>query len=264
LSDLSAAATCLSLVSTRQYRLREVPVRSDALITVLRGEKRIHTADGVKVFRSGDAVAMARGALLDIENSPDLSGLYLAQILNFSDASLTQYTQTRRLHKDEAMPKPVASFKPLLLNGLLQECLAHSIKAFEQGAAYPETLREHRVQEVLLALGQQGVVFTPNTQMTWAERVRRLVGHRLADPWRSAQVAKAFHLSSASLQRRLANEGLSLGACVRQARLEAALGLLQTSARPVYEVAELCGYRSASRFGAAFRQHFGLLPSQLR
>ena len=46
--------------------------------------------------------------------------------------------------------------------------------------------------------------------------------------------------------------------------LERALALVQTSSLPIGQVAEACGYASASRFSARFRTRFGCTPRSLR
>jgi AraC-like DNA-binding protein len=134
----------------------------------------------------------------------------------------------------------------------------------EHHEGYGERIQEHRIQEVLLALSGVGVVFTPSAYLSWAERVQRLVAQRPAEPWDCEGVARIFHLSASSLQRRLAEENHSLAACVRESRMHTAMGLLQSTDRPIGDIAQACGYRSVSKFSAAFRQRFGTLPSGMR
>ncbi|WP_286716110.1 helix-turn-helix domain-containing protein, partial [Thalassolituus sp. UBA2009] len=49
-----------------------------------------------------------------------------------------------------------------------------------------------------------------------------------------------------------------------QLRLVQGLNLLQTSSLSVQQVADACGYRSASRFSERFRERFGTSPAELR
>ncbi|WP_226860676.1 helix-turn-helix transcriptional regulator [Dickeya dianthicola] len=67
-----------------------------------------------------------------------------------------------------------------------------------------------------------------------------------------------------TLNRRLSQEGNTIAACVRETRLEAAMALLQSSDRPVAAIALDVGYESHSKFTAAFRRRFGVVPSALR
>lgn len=90
-------------------------------------------------------------------------------------------------------------------------------------AACSAALGEHRVLEVLLLLAEQsGVVLTPPGALNWSERVRRLVAQRPYDHWSADRVAQALSTTASTLNRRLALEGNTIAACVRETRLEAA------------------------------------------
>ena len=130
--------------------------------------------------------------------------------------------------------------------------------------ASSQALREHRALEVLLMLAVAGIVFAPPGELGWADRVRRLVGPSPQADWTVERIAAAFATSASTLQRRLAQEGETVSQCLRDVRLETGLVLLQSSTLQVSEIAARCGYESHSRFSAAFRERFGLPPSQLR
>lgn len=113
-------------------------------------------------------------------------------------------------------------------------------------------------------LAEAGWAFAPPQAQRWVDRVQALVAHQPDGSWTLAEMAARLALGPSSLQRRLREEGSTLQACVRQGRMDAALGLLQTTDWPVSQVALACGYASHGRFSAAFAQRFGAPPSQLR
>jgi AraC-like DNA-binding protein len=245
----------------QHYRLRAITLPQNCLVVVVSGEKRLHIPQGVQSIHAGDALVIARGTYMDVENIPPKQHSYVARMLSFSEASISRFA-----HSDLGTPqrRNTPDFQKIKLSTPLIDCFDHACKALEQCELYSEKLQEHRVQEVLLALSGIGVVFTPNVQLSWVERVHRLVAQHPANQWNSERVAQAFHLSPATLQRRLASENNSLASCVREARMEVAMGLLQSTETPVYDIAQTCGYRSVSKFSAVFRQRFGTLPSKLR
>jgi AraC family transcriptional regulator len=51
---------------------------------------------------------------------------------------------------------------------------------------------------------------------------------------------------------------------LRRLRMLAGAELLRTTAYPVSRVAQMCGYRSAGQFAAAFREEYGVSPSGFR
>ena len=76
-------------------------------------------------------------------------------------------------------------------------------------------------------------------------------------------LAEAVGLSRRQLERRL-KETLeeTPAALLRRLRMERAAQLLEAGAMTVQEVAAAVGYRSASHFARAFREHFGHLPTE--
>lgn len=145
---------------------------------------------------------------------------------------------------------------------------SHAMTAL-QSPDVSDAMREHRAMDVLFLLAERGLVFAASRELTWADRVRRLLCQRPQAPWTLQQVAEAFHLSVSGMQRRLAQESVSFSQCLREVRLETAMALLQDSALQdsalqVSDVAARCGYDSHSRFSAAFRKRFGYAPSHLR
>src|SRR6185436_3441698 len=70
----------------------------------------------------------------------------------------------------------------------------------------------------------------------------------------------AFHFMR--IYRALAGE--SLGSTVQRLRLARAAHLLAASAEPISEVAGRVGFETPQAFARAFRQHFGVAPSEAR
>lgn len=254
-------STSSAVRSGQHHRLRSVAIREDCLIWVIHGEKRLHTDQGVLSILAGQALAINRGSHIHLENIPPRHGTYLAKTLSFSEASITRFTQG-----DSGKPSSERTpfFQRIPLNLPLTEAFNHAWNALEEREHHTEKIQEHRVQEVLLALSGEGFIFMPSKQLSWTERVRRLVTQHPTENWDCKRVAQAFHLSPASLQRRMTKENHSLAACVRESRMETALSLLQSTDKPIYDIAHNCGYRSVSKFSTAFRQRFGSLPSQVR
>ncbi|QJQ07167.1 helix-turn-helix transcriptional regulator [Undibacterium piscinae] len=101
------------------------------------------------------------------------------------------------------------------------------------------------------------MVFSRASELSWAERVRRMVAQRPQAAWSVNELAASFNLSASTLRRRLDGEGSTLSDCVREVRLETALLLLQSTLLPISDIAYRSGYASHSRFSAAFRERFG-------
>jgi len=105
------------------------------------------------------------------------------------------------------------------------------------------------------ALQQQG---SPDV-----ERVREVIwtdgGHRGLE-----DVAKTLALSSRTLKRRLAAQGLSFSTLLTQERRRKATFLLDMRQMPLETVAQRLGYSTVSNFARAFRQWTGKTPAEYR
>lgn len=121
-----------------------------------------------------------------------------------------------------------------------------------------------RMQELLLILAEQGIRFRAREQESWSERVEKLVGSRIEQPWRIEELAQQLHTSTSTLQRQLRKEQQSPSEIIKETRMKHAIALLQTTRLQVAEIASRCGYPSHSRFSEVFKQRFGYPPSLLR
>jgi len=93
------------------------------------------------------------------------------------------------------------------------------------------------------------------------ERIRTSLGE---DPPSLASVARALKMSSRTLQRRLADEGVAFAALVDDVRRDLAEELVRDRRRPLGEVAFLLGYAELSPFLRAFKRWTGKTPAEWR
>lgn len=247
------------VVAAERYRLRTVTVRDDALILVVRGVKGLHTASTTLSAGREQAVMIARGTQWDVVNDPQGQGQYEALVLAFDDAMVREFS---RLHPlDDATAVESAQVVPIDVE--LQEAMLRTLPP-TRVKRLSRQLLHHRSMEVLLHLAERGYRFAPTQDLSWTDRIRRLVSQRPHADWTVQALAEVFHMSESSLRRRMDSGEVTLAALVREVRLETALGLLQTTGLPVGEVAQRCGWESHSRFSAVFQERWGVTPSVVR
>lgn len=259
MEDRAFPATCF--ISSRvRHRVATVSIREDVLIFVRRGVKTLQGGGIPVALKAGTSVVLARGSQWDVVNDPAPDGRYEALVLQFGDSAIEGFQRTHgsgfeaRRTDGCFVTSPDEGFVDLILRA------AHSIEA----PGVSDRLRQHRVMELLLVLAEQGCVLSPREALSWPDRVRRLIASRPHAAWTAETMARACHTSASTLHRRLAEHDLTVGALIREIRLEMAMLLLQTTQLPVGEVAQRCGYDSHSRFSAVFKSRYGFLPSYLR
>lgn len=258
---MNAVPSHLQLIRTCVlHTVRTATVRDDQVGWVVRGRKRLSTATGEHGFSAGRAFVMARATQWDMRNEPPPGGLYEVRLMSFAPQTVARFHE--RFGQFAALPA-VQGCASTEADAGFAASFSHAMAALLDDDA-SAALREHRAFEMLLLMAERGIVFAPMHDLSWADRVHRLVAQRLHAAWTVDGIAAAFHVSASTLQRRLGEEGTTASGCVREARMEAAMAMLQGTERQVSEIAAHCGYDSHSRFTAAFRQRFGYAPSHLR
>jgi AraC-like DNA-binding protein len=123
--------------------------------------------------------------------------------------------------------------------------------------ADPAAVRLARDQCELLAqsLGLDGRV---------APRVRSVLAARDGVLRSLEEVARDLGMSSRTMRRRLAEEGVTYALLLNDQRKESALAMLRSRAMPIDDVASRLGYSNAANFTRAFRQWTGMTPTGYR
>jgi AraC-like DNA-binding protein len=81
---------------------------------------------------------------------------------------------------------------------------------------------------------------------------------------RAAEIARRLGMSSRTLARRLASEGLTFSEILDEQKVDLAKSYLRDRDLPVSQIAWLLGYREVSAFTHAFRRWTGTTPRQAR
>jgi AraC-like DNA-binding protein len=124
--------------------------------------------------------------------------------------------------------------------------------------------RDDAALQRMLQRGLAVTVLPYRRERLLAQRVRTLLRTRVGSLRDATAVAAALHVSPRTLHRQLHDEGCSLQMLKDEARRALAVDLLQRTQRPVKQVAQAAGFRSAKSFARAFRQWTGQSPVELR
>lgn len=250
------AVCCLT-----RHRLHAVCLPQAAAVLVLEGSKTLQRGGERLVRPAGSMFLLPAQLEVTVENQPSARGRYLALCLGLSpDLAARAAAGTR-----------AAGLLPTGLDALAVRCDTPLLLAvghlLDMAGASPEhgRLLALCLEEVALLLAER----TAALPLLWsaAESWRgRCAALAAADPgreWSAAEVSRCLGVGERSLRRNLAAEGESLRGVLQAVRLNAGLALLQAGTLSVAEVADRCGYGSASRFAGRFRERFGVLPSEV-
>ena len=252
-----------TIEARRAQTLRRVPVFQSALCRVRQGVKLLEW--GARQARAGthDVVLMPAGQELGVANLPGAQG-YRAEVLSFTPALIARFRARHGGLVDGQLRQAATASLCVPLD-------AHAALAWDQLTASlasrtPAALLAHQAEGLLLALalgGHCGPLLLDRRDPL-AARVQQVLLLDPAADWSVAKVASQLHLGASTLRRQLALEQRHFRAILEDVRLGLALQELQSGILPIGDIAAACGYASASRFAARFRQHYGLSPRDLR
>lgn len=79
------------------------------------------------------------------------------------------------------------------------------------------------------------------------------------------ELSRKFHINATTLKEAFKAEyGMSIAAHTKEHRMEKAASLLRDSGQSISEIAKSVGFESQSRFTSAFREKYGVQPSEYR
>jgi AraC-like DNA-binding protein len=244
----------LHIRQSRRACFRALTAELPAVLLVRDGTKRVRWQGAAVDIGAGFLGVLPARTPITIENCPPPNGAYTANALVITGDLLD------RLRRDG------------LPDGTPLRTTRHdrAVAAFERAATclddplMPERLREHAVREVMLWMAEDGIGFGEQKPPSFSDRLRTLLSAEPETAWRAGEAARALAVSEATLRRRLSAEGANFGDLLIDVRMSHALGLLQTTTKPVNHIALDVGYASASRFAVRFRKRFGIAPSEIR
>lgn len=161
--------------------------------------------------------------------------------------------------------------------GISSPAVAHHLRVLRE-CGLIESRREgrevlYRLADSETALRMHGAVESimevscpAHSVSTNAETVRKvhdyLVDH-LSERVTIEELSKMFHINATTLKEAFKTEyGTSVAAHIKEHRMEKAAALLSEGRMNISEVAKSVGFESRSRFGAAFKEKYGLLPKE--
>lgn len=151
---------------------------------------------------------------------------------------------------------------------LLREC--GLIVPRREGKEVYYTLADNEIGRAMhMAIESVTEITCPESEggATVAETVRRVHDHLLehiSERVTIEELSRRFHVNPTTLKKAFKAEyGESIAAHTKEHRMERAEALLREG-KSVGEVARAVGFDSASRFSAAFREKYGIAPSEYK
>src|SRR4051794_2649909 len=168
-----------------------------------------------------------------------------------------------------APPDGAARAEHLRLFGVAPRygCAVNALELPAAAAARPVPSADPLLSRIVVRHAEALLVERPAAAETAAGKVRRILTGVLGDDEdgaRPAAVSARLHMSERSLQRRLADEGVTFDALLDELRRELAVRYLADEKVAIAEIAYLLGYSEPSAFHRAFKRWTGTTPAEAR
>ncbi|MBT9596480.1 MAG: AraC family transcriptional regulator [Vitreoscilla sp.] len=244
--------------------VRDQPTLRDSIAVLLRYHAALNGSLAIMLEETAGLVVVREeiivGAAVPVRQATELA---IGVLLRLMRRILGEDWQPRRVCFMHAPPKDTHThlrvFGPCVefnhdFNGIVcskAELDARNATADPLMARYAQRLLDTTVE--------------PETQGALAEDVRRSVLLLLpSGRCNIEQVAEHLGLVCRTVQRRLAEQGLSFSELVNQLRVELATRYVTQSDRPLIDVAALLGFAAPSAFSRWYQRQFGCSPTQSR
>lgn len=251
--------TTARIVQSQHLRFSRVTISEPVLIVVKFGRKELRAPGFQCVLEAGDAVAIGQDQVFDIINTPGPDGQYQADWLVWEPALISGYVPRNPGSRAIDVARDMGS-----LTEAFSRSIDMAIDAVRSHDGVPDPVAAHRLTEILVWLDLLGSRFELHQPTSTGAKVRRLIASSPDIDWTASAVVEKMAMSEATLRRRLAGEGTTLGALIADVRMSSAMQLLQSTDLPISRIALDVGYESASRFAIRFRRRFGFAPSAIR
>ncbi|MFI5762355.1 helix-turn-helix domain-containing protein [Streptomyces sp. NPDC051563] len=276
-ADFRAKFTDLDLGAVRLSALKCSPVHSRRTSAhVRRGDPEhmqlaLITQGAFKISQRGSESVIAGGLVLTDTSRPSegvsAGGQGEAIVLQIPRPALA--LRSNRVDRLLAQNLSAATGSAAVLADFLKTLLAHG------PYCSPEELRGLGAIALDLAtaclaqhLGDPGEAPAEVRAQETRQRIHRFIENNLGDPGLTPQaIADRHNLSLRGLHALFAGQDLSVSARIRENRLERAradLACGEQGGQPVQEIAARWGFSSATAFSRAFREAYGITPTEHR
>ncbi len=247
-------------ISSRQmHELHKVKLLMPALCRIRQGRKIIEWREHTETADVSQIIAFPAGHELHIANIPTGGG-YLSEIIYIPPAIIKFYLKH---YQCSPAKKDVRTFC-LKLTDELEYCWDQLKFALDHN--YSQRLLEHMLLGVLLMLRKTNVanIFMDTPGNTVTTRCQDLIILSPSAKWTVRDIAEQLNMSTSTLHRHLTAEGGSFQQILDDVRLSNALNAIQTTNKPIGEIARDNGYQCPSRFTSRFQKRYQITPRALR
>lgn len=251
------------------YAVRTAPTLHAALTRLARYNRLVHDVAVWSVEERGDAVVLQHGfSVPGLAQERQAAEFTMASIVTIGSDMNGDRVRPRTVAFHHARPTKVTTLEAHREVFGVEPAFGRPHNGMEFDLALcrrPLPAADPSLSNVLERHAEALLAARPAPPSTTGERVRQILAAALGEGEVSlADVARRLKSSERSVQRRLADEGVTFDAILDEVRRDLALSYLADPKIAVAEVAYLLGYSEPSPFHRAFKRWTGKTPTEAR
>ena len=234
--------------------LRQVTFYSPTIVWVSQGQNRLQYLDKITYYDRDDWLLIPAGQILTFSNQPEKGNFHsrVLSLLNAPSQEILNDCQNTKNNDDIFRATPNESLKSYFEFMFCQEYTQLS-----------QLAQQHLLNGFYAEINHQGLLgklfIKPNEGLS--VRVAKYLASNPEYNHNIDNTAQSFHMSRATMNRRLTAEGTSFRQILTNIRMSHAIELMQEKRNHV-DIAKSCGYLSETRFRDRFTKTFGLSPRE--
>lgn len=236
-----------------------------AIIFLMQGEKIMYSGDQRISITSNNVILLKRGYYLMCERLAN-NNPYHSLVFYFNESVLQDFWQKFYQGFEHLKSNKARSVEVVELTEPFQVLKEALLYYLEYNGQHTEYIVKNRFEEFILLLLESEsrhafLQFIADICSTRGQHINQVVNENILNPIALDDLAKLSGLSLSAFKREFKQQyGESPKRWILQRRLEHAKILLESSEKPVKEIAWECGFESAAHFTRVFKQHYGTPP----
>lgn len=266
---LAASDSMEDEVIIRYYKTAESTLNNKIILNrnminlIIKGNKTIVYPNETAVVKENELIVLSTGNILTSELLSDNEG-FTSVVLYFKNELLKRFL----IKYNTSLEKKTLS-KPFLIyrqDTYITEYVKSLLVLLESASPLSEQIRQLKLEELLLYLNQIDSQKLQSLHVISAEEndlaIRKAIERHIETPATIEEIAFLCNMSVSTFKRKFKDiYQTSPQKWLAEKRLQRAAELLKAGNETPSQIYYKVGYKNHSSFSAAFRQYFGISPS---
>ncbi|WP_117234075.1 helix-turn-helix domain-containing protein [Vibrio maerlii] len=241
------------------------PASRNGIYYIESGAMSFTLQNGQRGFlKAGDFTLYSSGAVFDIKTHEEYGPFKAHAVV----LDLSIFQEFRNSFDNSVLPYEPEEFYTFQLGNNQPSHLLTTLLEFTKSVQTNEFTLKHVALSLLGCMVHEHPslykIIASASQLTVTQKVIHLIERNIEDEITLESMSKRVGMSTATLKRKLASEGLSFSSLLKIKRITHATNQLRSTEKSITQIAYESGFKSAAHFSTAFKGVQGMTPKEFR